>query len=165
MTTARKSNEAPVLVDELLSGQPPVRGYAHARVQIRERVAASGGFVLVLDDDPTGSQAVHDVPLLTAWDEQSLDWALGLGTPMVFVLTNTRSLAPADVDRLLREILEAVESAAERAKRPYTLACRGDSTLRGHFPLETDVVSEVLAAHGRPVDGVSSSLPISRRDE
>jgi len=154
MTTARKSNEAPVLVDELLSGQPPVRGCAHARVQIRERVAASGGFVLVLDDDPTGSQAVHDVPLLTAWDEQSLDWALGLGTPMVFVLTNTRSLAPADVDTLLREILEAVEAAAERAERPYTLACRGDSTLRGHFPLETDVVSEVLAAHGRPVDGV-----------
>jgi uncharacterized protein YgbK (DUF1537 family) len=154
MTTARKSNQAPVLLDELLGGQPPARGYAHARVQIRERVAASGGFVLVLDDDPTGSQTVHDVPLLTAWDEQSLDWALGLGTPMVFVLTNTRSLAPADVDTLLREVLEAVESAAQRAKRPYTLACRGDSTLRGHFPLETDVVSEVLAAHGRPVDGV-----------
>jgi len=46
MTTARKSNEAPVLVAELLSRQPPARGYAHARVQIRERVAASAAGTL-----------------------------------------------------------------------------------------------------------------------
>lgn len=62
MTTARKSNEAPVLVDELLSGQPPVRGYAHAHVQIRERVAASGGFVLVLDDDPRAARLSTTFP-------------------------------------------------------------------------------------------------------
>ena len=154
MATASGSNEAPVPVNELLSCAPPVRGGAPARTEIRERTAASGRVVLVLDDDPTGSQAVHNVPLLTAWDDDSLDWAFGLGTPTIFVLTNTRSLGPADVDALLREVLGAVESAAERANRPYIIACRGDSTLRGHFPLETDVVSEVLAAHRRPIDGV-----------
>lgn len=104
-----------MLVDELLSGEPPVRGCAHARVQIRERVAASGGVVLVLHADPTGSQAVHDVPLLTAWDEQSLDWAFGLGTPMVFDLTNMEP-GSADVDTLLRGTSRRL-SAAERAKR------------------------------------------------
>ncbi|MDC5696813.1 hypothetical protein OO014_06045 [Intrasporangium calvum] len=110
--------------------------------------------VIVFDDDPTGSQAVSNVPILMAWDAAALDWALSLDTHMVFILTNTRSLSPSDTEALLRDATEAVDAAASRAGRDYVVACRGDSTLRGHFPLETDVVSLVMADLGRPVDGV-----------
>lgn len=154
MTTARKGNDAPALVDGQFDGHPPAAGDPRARARIRERVAAEGTVVIVLDDDPTGSQAVHDVPILTAWDQASLDWALGLPTSVVFILTNTRSLSPADVEVLLREVVGAVDDAAGRAGRRYVVACRGDSTLRGHFPLETDVASAVMEGRGLHVDGV-----------
>lgn len=154
MKQVPQSNDALVLVDGPFDSQPPVAGDPHAREGIRDLVAAQGTVVIVLDDDPTGSQVVHDVPILTSWDERSLDWALDQGTAMVFILTNTRSLPPAEVEPLLREAMEAVDLAAQRAGRPYVVACRGDSTLRGHFPLETDVVSSVLTARGYRVDGV-----------
>lgn len=154
MTQAPQSNDALVPGAAPFDSQPPAAGDPHARERIRDLVAAQGTVVIVLDDDPTGSQVVHDVPILTSWDERSLDWALAQGTAMVFILTNTRSLSPAKVESLLHEAMEAVDLAAQRAGRPYVVACRGDSTLRGHFPLETDVVSSVLTAHGHPVDGV-----------
>ena len=154
MTAARTSNDAPALVDGQFDGHPPAAGDPQARERIRERIAADGTVVIVLDDDPTGSQSVHDVPILTAWDEASLDWALALPGSVVFILTNTRSLAPADVEVLLRDVVQAVDSAAGRAGRRYVITCRGDSTLRGHFPLETDVASAVMEDRGLHVDGV-----------
>lgn len=35
---------------------------------LREKVAAAGRKVVVLDDDPTGTQTVHDVAVLTSWE-------------------------------------------------------------------------------------------------
>lgn len=154
MSPGNQSNDAPALAVDRFDDLPPVVDDRHARERIRARVAAQGTVVFVLDDDPTGSQVVHDVPILTAWDDRSLDWALGLGTPLVFILTNTRSLPANEVDVLLRQVMEALEAAALRSSRRHVVACRGDSTLRGHFPLETDVVSAVLAAHGHQVEGV-----------
>ena len=105
--------------------------------------------VIVLDDDPTGTQTIRDVPVLTRTDPDHLRWAFDQGGAGFFILTNTRSLGPeeaaARVDRIAREV-RAV--AAERGLDPVFLA-RGDSTLRGHFPLETDV----LRAHD-PAAGV-----------
>ncbi len=34
---------------------------------IQERLAATERTLVVLDDDPTGTQTVHDVPVLTEW--------------------------------------------------------------------------------------------------
>lgn len=165
MTTARKSNEAPVLVDELLSGQPPVQGCAHARVQIRERVAASGGFVLVLDDDPTGSQAVHDVPLLTAWDEQSLDWALGLGTPMVFVLTTHGAWPPPTSTpssaRSSRRLSRPRSGRSDLTPSHVVGTPRCEATSRWRPTLSP----RCWPPAADRLTGCSSSLPISRRDE
>ncbi len=154
MTRTPQGNGALVLAGGPFDGQPPAAGDPRAKQRIRDLVAAQDTVVVVLDDDPTGSQAVHDVPILTSWDEPSLDWALAQDAAMVFILTNTRSLPPTAVEPLLRHAVEAVDLAARRAGRPYVIACRGDSTLRGHFPLETDVVSGVLAERGHPVDGV-----------
>ncbi len=46
--------------------------------------------IIVLDDDPTGSQTVHGCLLLTRWDEGTLREACLDPSPLFFVLTNTR---------------------------------------------------------------------------
>ncbi|MCR8669730.1 four-carbon acid sugar kinase family protein [Agrococcus sp. HG114] len=111
--------------------------------------ARSADLVLVvLDDDPTGTQSVADLPVLTAWGPADLDWALAQGAAAVYVLTNSRSLSERDAAERNREVVEASLAAAERAGRRVAFVSRGDSTLRGHFPLETDVLREAIAAHG-----------------
>ena len=71
------------------------------------------------------------------------------------MLTNTRSLSEADAAERNRQVVNALDRAAPVWNEvPYVIASRSDSTLRGYFPLETDVLSEELAARGTVVDGV-----------
>ncbi|GLY68985.1 four-carbon acid sugar kinase family protein [Amycolatopsis taiwanensis] len=110
--------------------------------------------VVFLDDDPTGTQTVRDLPVLTQWRVENVRWALRQDTAGFFVLTNTRSLAPEDAAARDREVAEACLTAAEQEGVRLAFASRSDSTLRGHFPLETDVIGELLAKHGGAMDGV-----------
>ncbi|MEJ1959391.1 MAG: four-carbon acid sugar kinase family protein [Nitrosomonadales bacterium] len=48
--------------------------------------------IIVLDDDPTGSQTVHGCLLLTRWDPDTLREAILDESPLFFVLTNTRGM-------------------------------------------------------------------------
>lgn len=48
--------------------------------------------IVVLDDDPTGSQTVHSCLLLTRWDVSTLKTALADAAPLFFILTNTRGM-------------------------------------------------------------------------
>lgn len=105
--------------------------------------------IIVLDDDPTGSQTVHSCLLLTRWDSETLREALLDSAPLFFVLTNTRGMdaqraaaVTREVCRNLRQALETL-AAAGRTINPL-LVSRSDSTLRGHYPVETDVIAEEL---------------------
>jgi uncharacterized protein YgbK (DUF1537 family) len=120
---------------------------------VRQRLGGARRLV-VLDDDPTGTQTVADVPVLTGWSRDDLAWALEQGGPGFFVLTNTRSLSPDDAAARNRQVAEAALDAAEAQGLELAFASRSDSTLRGHFPLETDVLASVAAERGRPVDAV-----------
>lgn len=130
---------------------PDVRRVSAAEVR---RALAGARRVVFLDDDPTGTQTVRDLPVLTRWAVEDVRWALRQDTTGFFVLTNTRSLAPEDAAARDREVVEACLAAAEREGARLAFASRSDSTLRGHFPLETDVIGEVLAEHGDAVNGV-----------
>ncbi|WP_168582296.1 four-carbon acid sugar kinase family protein [Gephyromycinifex aptenodytis] len=119
------------------------------------RVSRTGRVFVVLDDDPTGTQSVADLPVLTAWDVDSLTWAFEQGRPAVYVMTNSRSLDPEDAARVNREVARNAAQAAERTGTAITFVSRSDSTLRGHFPLETDVLAQETQAHtGAEIDGV-----------
>lgn len=105
--------------------------------------------IIVLDDDPTGSQTVHGCLLLTCWDEATLREAFNDAAPLFFILTNTRALDAAaaaqitrEVCRNLRVVLDALEKEGHTI-HPIVVS-RSDSTLRGHYPVETDVIAEVL---------------------
>lgn len=119
------------------------------RPWIREFVAARTGHKLVvLDDDPTGTQTVYDVAVLTCWDVKTLLEEFERPTPCFYVLTNSRSLPSIETAHLHRELARNLRSASSLASTPdarsFTLASRSDSTLRGHFPLETDILSNEL---------------------
>jgi uncharacterized protein YgbK (DUF1537 family) len=130
---------------------PATRPVAAADV----RAALAGARrVVFLDDDPTGTQTVRDLPVLTRWTADDVRWALRQDVPGFFVLTNTRSLAPEDAAARDREVVETCLAAAEQTGVRLAFASRSDSTLRGHFPLETDVIGELLAEHGGAMDGV-----------
>ncbi|MFM7322394.1 MAG: four-carbon acid sugar kinase family protein [Armatimonadota bacterium] len=102
----------------------------------------------ILDDDPTGTQAVHGVPVLTRWDVDTLCAELLDPSPACFLLTNSRALPEAEAKRLGRETGAAIAAASARTGRPATVVSRSDSTLRGHFPAEVDALSEGLGLPG-----------------
>ena len=78
----------PISLDRLLADQPPVLDVGANLDQVRE-----GRRVVFLDDDPTGTQTIADLPVLTSWTVADLQWALQQPTTGFFVLTNTRSLS------------------------------------------------------------------------
>jgi uncharacterized protein YgbK (DUF1537 family) len=105
--------------------------------------------IIVLDDDPTGSQTVHSCLLLSRWDVATLKQGLQDDAPLFFVLTNTRGIdakSAADITREvcvnLKQALADMEAAGQ-AINPVVVS-RSDSTLRGHYPVETDVIAEEL---------------------
>lgn len=105
--------------------------------------------IIVLDDDPTGSQTVHSCLLLTRWDVDTLKQGLTDSAPLFFVLTNTRGMSAADAAALTREVcVNLREALAQLAAAGNNinplLVSRSDSTLRGHYPVETDVIAEEL---------------------
>lgn len=122
--------------------------------------------LVVLDDDPTGTQSVADLPVLTRWDVADFTWAFnhrinGRRHDAVYVLTNTRSLDPAEAaarnEEVVRNALAAADLEADNAETRLRLGfvSRSDSTLRGHYPLEPDTIAATIAeVSGEPTDGV-----------
>ncbi len=105
--------------------------------------------IIVLDDDPTGSQTVHSCQLLTRWDAATLRTALLDESPLFFVLTNTRGMNAERAADVTRQVcgnlkLALADLAAEGTPFNPIFVSRSDSTLRGHYPVETDVMAEEL---------------------
>jgi uncharacterized protein YgbK (DUF1537 family) len=101
--------------------------------------------VIVLDDDPTGTQTVHGIPVLTTWPVDSLAAELNQPGSCAYLLTNTRALSRDQACRINREIGGNLRAAAARTGRSFRVVSRSDSTLRGHFPAETDALAAGLA--------------------
>ena len=101
--------------------------------------------IIVLDDDPTGSQTVHSCLLLMQWDVATLRLGLVDAAPIFFILTNTRALAPSKAADITREVCQNLKQAlALENIQDFLVVSRSDSTLRGHYPIETDAIAEEL---------------------
>ena len=132
---------SPAEIDTLLALLPPIPSEP-LRARIRDLVGSNNGNKLVvLDDDPTGTQTVYDIPVLTQWDTATLAAELCTDLACFYILTNSRSLPPDGTIALHRELARNLNEAATLTGRSVTLISRSDSTLRGHFPLETDVLT------------------------
>ncbi|MEK7759488.1 MAG: four-carbon acid sugar kinase family protein, partial [Pseudomonadota bacterium] len=100
--------------------------------------------IIVLDDDPTGSQTVHGCLLLTRWDIATLKEALADRAPLFFILTNTRGMSAERASAVTREVCRNLKQALAGADIHPVFVSRSDSTLRGHYQVETDVMAEEL---------------------
>lgn len=128
----------------ILNTLPPVDEEALDRLLARE-LSQLGKKIIVLDDDPTGVQTVHGVYVYTDWAPETLARAMSDGNPMSFILTNSRSMSAAETQLVHAQIADTLSALGE----DWILISRSDSTLRGHYPLET----ETLCAHARGFDG------------
>ena len=138
-----------ILFEELFRGVPAYDGAAVRRA-LDAALASDAHKVVVLDDDPTGVQTVHGVSVFTDWSEESI--AEGFAEPgrMFFVLTNSRSFPAGRTRDVHAEIARTVAAVSARAGKPFLLVSRGDSTLRGHYPLETETLRKTLEDCGLP---------------
>ncbi len=109
----------------------------------RVESSSSDHKVVVLDDDPTGTQTVYDVPVLTEWSVESLRREFATEGPCFYILTNSRSLDNESARALNREIARNLLDAVGDRNR-FSVVSRSDSTLRGHFPAETDILNAEL---------------------
>src|SRR4051812_273973 len=121
---------------------------------IRDEIARSGRRLVVLDDDPTGTQTSHDVLVVTEWSEDELAGALAGDHPAIFVLTNSRSLPERDAVALAADAGRNLARAARSVGVEVAIGYRGDSTLRGHYPAESWALRDAFAAEsGQAFDG------------
>lgn len=144
----------PTSLRQLRDAQAPPLRLVRPRARIHGVNAVTRRHVVVLDDDPTGSQVVHDVPVLTAWEDSDLRWAFAHPARTFFILTNTRSMDAAAAESLVRDLDARIHRVAEEFGTNVALLSRSDSTLRGHFPLETDVLQQGAIERGQPYDAV-----------
>src|ERR687893_377543 len=126
---------------EYLASLPAELRIPGAIEEIRSRVAENGRRVVVLDGDPTGTQTVHGVPVLTTWSVEDLRGALRGPSPTFYVLTNSRSFSEGEAIEINREIAANLALAAEQAGAEGVLTRRGYSTVRAHSPADFQTVS------------------------
>ena len=114
--------------------------------EIHDLLRESKKTLVVLDDDPTGTQTVFDVPVLTDLSPNAIRDAIDEAPPVLYLLTNSRALTveqTTDLHETLGNILKEFDD-------DIIVISRSDSTLRGHFPLETDILKSTLGIPDAP---------------
>lgn len=104
--------------------------------------------LVILDDDPTGIQTVHGCLLITQWDAATVRMAMQHEQPFFYMLTNTRAMTREEAAQVVRSAMETVLEVNREFCYRLIFISRSDSCLRGHFPLETDVMRVVLQEFG-----------------
>jgi uncharacterized protein YgbK (DUF1537 family) len=134
--------------EEILASLPPPIAETSLAAEIKQLRSRDSTALLpilvVLDDDPTGTQTCHNINVLTVWDEETLLDEFKSCDSGFFILTNSRALHTAEARELIHGICKAVKRAASKAGKDFEFVLRGDSTLRGHFPDEPEAAEQVL---------------------
>jgi uncharacterized protein YgbK (DUF1537 family) len=110
--------------------------------------------IIVLDDDPTGIQTVHDISVYTDWSYESISNGFKEKNKVFYILTNSRGFTEEQTSKAQQEIGEMIAQVAKEQQQKYLIVSRSDSTLRGHYPLETVILKEQCERYsGLNVDG------------
>ena len=124
------------------------------QVLLEEKCRQDRHKIIVLDDDPTGVQTVHDVSVYTDWSYDSIKKGFEEDGKLFYILTNSRGFTVEQTTMAHLEIGETAAKVSEETGIDYVIVSRGDSTLRGHYPLETELLARAEEKHrGRAVDG------------
>lgn len=136
LTTFKKIDEASI--DKLLAAE----------------IAKNNKKIVVLDDDPTGVQTVHDISVYTNWDKESIRRGFEEENNLFYILTNSRGFTVEQTTKAHKEIAAVVDEVAKETGKEYIFISRSDSTLRGHYPLETQLLKDAYEKNtGAQIDG------------
>ena len=121
---------------------------------LKKEIEASNKKIVVLDDDPTGVQTVHDISVYTNWDKDSIRQGFDEENSLFYVLTNSRGFTVEQTTKAHNEIASVVDQVAKETGKEYIFISRSDSTLRGHYPLETELLKDKYEKNtGKTIDG------------
>jgi uncharacterized protein YgbK (DUF1537 family) len=137
-------NTEKILKEEVFANLPMSAESANLFSEIETEVQKSPRKVVVLDDDPTGTQTVHGIDVLTGWEVEDLRQAFLSDSKLFYILTNSRSLEVEKARKINAEIARNLCSASSETGVDFDVISRSDSTLRGHYPDELDVLEKVL---------------------
>jgi uncharacterized protein YgbK (DUF1537 family) len=133
------------------------------KLDLRDRIEAvlsakDDEIVVCFEDDPMGVQQSHDVYLVTdnsiSGIQSGILAARDSGHRLVFILTNSRAYTTKETMRLCREIAQSLCRIIDKNNLRIRVGFRGDSTLRGHFPVEPIVFSKILEHCFGKYDGI-----------
>lgn len=111
---------------------------------LKERLNRLNRKIIVLDDDPTGTQTVNQVDVYTEWGKDTILEAFKDENKMFFVLTNSRSFSKKETVRVHKTIAKNIVESANLTGTQFLIISRGDSTLRGHYPIETESLRQSI---------------------
>lgn len=129
-----------ILDIEVLNNYPEIND-EKINVLLNEELDKFNKKIIVLDDDPTGIQTVHGVSVFTSWDKEAIRSGFKEENKMFFILTNSRSFSKDKTRKVHQQIAENIACISNEMNKEFLIVSRGDSTLRGHYPLETEVLS------------------------
>ncbi|KYD32757.1 four-carbon acid sugar kinase family protein [Parageobacillus toebii] len=130
--------------NEVIESYPKLKNEAVKKLWMETYPLLNHHKIIVLDDDPTGVQTIHGISVYTDWSYESIEQGFKEENNLFFILTNSRSFTASKTEKVHREIAERIEDISQKLKHPYILISRGDSTLRGHYPLETEVLKNTI---------------------
>ena len=121
---------------------------------LKKEIEANNKKIVVLDDDPTGVQTVHDISVYTDWTKESILKGFEEENNLFYVLTNSRGFTVEQTTKAHNEIAAVVDEVSKETGKEYIFISRSDSTLRGHYPLETELLKQNYEKNtGKTIDG------------
>ena len=127
---------------------------AYIDILLNKEIARNQKKIVVLDDDPTGVQTVHDISVYTNWEKDTIRQGFKETNNLFYILTNSRGFTTEQTTEAHNAIAEVVDEVAKETGREYIFISRSDSTLRGHYPLETELLKVNYEKNtGKTIDG------------
>ena len=127
---------------------------AYIDALLKKEISGNRKKIIVLDDDPTGVQTVHDISVYTNWEKDSIRQGFEEDNKLFYILTNSRGFTTEQTTEVHNAIAKVVDEVAKETGREYMFISRSDSTLRGHYPLETELLKVNYEKNtGKTVDG------------
>lgn len=120
---------------------------------LKKEIAENDQKIVVLDDDPTGVQTVHDISVYTDWSEESIRAGFEETNKVFYILTNSRGMTVNETTQVHKDIAKRVAKVSKETGIDYMIMSRSDSTLRGHYPLEPRLLRDGMEADGHKIDG------------
>lgn len=127
---------------------------AYIDILLKQEIEKNNKKIVVLDDDPTGVQTVHDISVYTNWEKETIRQGFEEKNNLFYILTNSRGFTAEQTTAAHNEISAVVDEVARETGREYIFISRSDSTLRGHYPLETEILKANYEKNtGKTIDG------------